>query len=140
MAQPGNNGFESANRFVSEIEKHFETLDTYRGEYMKRCRDVRDLIAGAYDRAKDAGVPKKELKAVISARKLEARLKGIREDLEDGAETFDMIRHALGDLAELPLGTAALDRAAAVDSLVDPAEAHVATNVTRLQTGISATT
>lgn len=147
MGQPGSNGFEGAKQFVADIERHYGTLDTYRGEYMKRCRDVRDLIAQTYDRAKDAGIPKKELKAVIKARDLKRKIEALRENLEeDGAETFDQIRHALGDLADLPLGDAALKRAAAVDSLVsdefdqaDPAKAHVADNVTKLRGGIQPT-
>lgn len=147
VTQPGSNGFDGAKLFVADIERHFETLESYRGEYMRRCRDVRDLIAQTYDRAKDAGVPKKELKAVIKARELERKIEALRENLdEDGAETFDQIRHALGDLADLPLGDAALKRAQAVDSLVtdqfdaaDPAKAHVADNVTKLRGGIQPT-
>lgn len=147
MGQPGSNGFEAAKTFVADIERHMKTLDTYRGEYMKRCRDVRDLIAQTYDRAKDAGIPKRELKAVMKARDLERRLADLRDNLdEDSAETFDQIRHALGDLADLPLGDAALKRAQAVDSLLtdefdaaDSAKAHVADNVTKLRGGIQPT-
>lgn len=138
MTQPSSNGFDVAKQFVSDIERHFETLDSYRGEYMNRCRAVRDLIAQIYDRAKDAGVPKKELKAVIKTRELERKIEELRDDLEDGAETFDQIRHALGDLADLPLGTAALDRAASLDSLTDET-VHVEGNVTKLRGGIKPT-
>lgn len=119
MKQAGSNGFEPAKTWVAEIEKHMATLATYTGEHMARCQKVREMIADCYDRAKDAGVPRKELKAVIKVRGLEKKIAAAREELDDGGETFDMIRHALGDLAELPLGKAALDRSAAVDSLTD---------------------
>lgn len=146
MTQPGTNGFDAAKQFVSDIERHFKTLETYRGEYMARCKSVRELITQSYDRAKDAGIPKRELRAVIKTRELERKIESLREELEDGAETFDAIRVALGDLADLPLGDAALKRAQAVDSLVtdefeaaDPAKAHVADNVTKLRGGIQPT-
>ncbi len=145
MAQPGSNGFDPKvlKAFVSDIDRHHETLATYQGEYLKRCRDVRDLITGVYDRAKDAGIPKKELKAVIKVRGLEKKIAAAREDCEDGGETFDAIRHALGDLADLPLGTAALDRANAVDSLVtdefeaaDPNKVAADANASKIAEGI----
>lgn len=115
-----SNGFESAERWVKEIERHHETLATYQGEYMARCRTVRESISGCFDAAKEAGIPVKELRAVIKERSLLRKIEGLREKLdEDQAETFDQIKHALGMLSDLPLGDAAMKRSAAVDSLTD---------------------
>lgn len=97
-------------RWTSEIERHFGDLESMKGAYMQQCKTVREMIADCYDRAKDSGVPKKALKAVIKTRQLEKKIEGLREDLaEDGLEDdYDNIRLALGDLADLPLGKAAL--------------------------------
>jgi uncharacterized protein (UPF0335 family) len=107
----GHNGFrpEAAKEFVARIERLLDDLASEKGEYMRKAKTIREDIALVLDDAKAAGVPKKELKAVIKTRELEMRAAAIRDDLEgDAQETFDMIRAALGDLADLPLGQAAL--------------------------------
>jgi MoaA/NifB/PqqE/SkfB family radical SAM enzyme len=105
-----SNGYdpEVARGFANEIDNHFRTLDSLRGAYMRDCRGVREEIAGVNDEAKDKGIPKKEFKAVVKARILERKAEKVRDDLDaESVETFDQIRHALGDLADLPLGQAA---------------------------------
>lgn len=141
-----SNGFESAERWVKEIERHHETLATYQGEYMARCRTVRESISGCYDAAKESGIPVKELRAVIKERTLLRKIEGIRGNLDDEqVETFDQIKHALGMLSDLPLGDAALKRSAAIDSLTgddgddepDENERAAGDNAERLRAGIS---
>lgn len=101
-----------AIRFVGEIERLEKQIDSERGKFMKRCQEIRGSIDGVMDEAKDAGIPKKELKKVVQARKLEARADALREELEpDEIETYDQIRVALGDYEDTPLGQAALVRA-----------------------------
>lgn len=109
-----------AQGFVSRIENLYDDLEKERSEYMLRCKDIREGIREVLDEAKEHGIGKTALKAVIKTRALERKLEELRDDLEpDQQETYDQIRHALGDLAELPLGQAALDKsgAAALDSL-----------------------
>ncbi|PZR88380.1 MAG: hypothetical protein DI537_23875 [Stutzerimonas stutzeri] len=134
-----SNGFESAERWVKEIERHHETLATYQGEYMARCRPVRESIAGCYDAAKEAGIPRKELKAVIKERRFLKQIEANRAKLEeDEQETLDQIKHALGMLSDLPLGETALKRSAAVDSLTQADdEAAGRENAAKLSAGIS---
>jgi uncharacterized protein (UPF0335 family) len=111
MAATATNGFEpeKIQNFVATIEESHEQLQSEKGQYMKRCQSIRDDIKLVYDEAKDAGVPKKELKAVIKTRAKQRELDALREDLEvDERDTYDMLRHALGDLADLPLGVAAM--------------------------------
>ena len=112
-AQIGN-GFDATitTQFVKDIERLAAEIDVYKAEHMARCKRQRELINATYDRARDAGLPTKELKAVVKARALEARAKALRGQMEpDAQDTIDMIRHALGDLADLPLGAAAMERA-----------------------------
>jgi uncharacterized protein (UPF0335 family) len=115
-----SNGFDTTvlKRFVSDIERHHETIASYKGEHAQRVKSVQELITEVFDRAKDAGVPRKELKAVIKERRLLVQIENLREELEeDQQETLDQIKHALGMVADLPLGEAALKRSEAIDSL-----------------------
>lgn len=117
-----SNGFDATvlKRFVTDIERHHETIASYKGEHAQRVKSVQELITEVFDRAKDAGIPRKELKAVIKERRLLVQIENIREELEeDQQETLDQLKHALGMLSDLPLGEAAQKRSAAVDSLTD---------------------
>ncbi|MCF1502173.1 hypothetical protein L0F51_00130 [Afifella sp. H1R] len=112
----GHNGFDpqKCQTFVSQIERIFAEMETKKGEYMAWCQGRRELISGVYDNAKDAGIPKKELKANVKRRQLEAQIDALREDMEpDQQDTYDNIRLALGDLADTPLGDAALAKSSA---------------------------
>ncbi|MGO4672956.1 hypothetical protein AB4Z40_08660 [Bosea sp. 2YAB26] len=117
-----SNGFDAVvlQRFVTDIERHHDTIASYKGEHAQRVKSVQELIGEVFDRAKDAGIPRKELKAVIKERRLLVQIENLREELEeDQAETFDQIKHALGMLSDLPLGEVALRNSDAVDSLTD---------------------
>ena len=109
------NGYDSdaVKGYVEKIEGYLDDIESERGSFMARCKTIRTNIAHVVQEARDqAGIPKREFKAVIKARELERKADRIREDLEaDAQETFDQIRVALGDFSDLPLGQAALDRA-----------------------------
>jgi uncharacterized protein (UPF0335 family) len=109
--RPASNGYDpdEVKSFVSRVENLYGDLDKEKSAYMLDCKQIRGAMKEVYDEAKEAGIPKKELKAVIKARALERKAEAARDDLEaESQDTFDMIRHALGDLADLPLGQAAL--------------------------------
>lgn len=75
------------------------------------CRPIHADIKQILQDAKDAaGIPKKALRAAVKARELEAKARQVRDDLEEAEDqhSYDLIRHALGDLADTPLGKAAL--------------------------------
>jgi uncharacterized protein (UPF0335 family) len=123
-AKHGHNGMapERVKNAVGEIEDLLSKKQRLHMGYMSECRAINEDIAAVYDAAKETGIQKKALRKVVKTRELERKVASIREDLEaEDQETFDQIRHALGDLAELPLGQAALDakaeRSAAADTL-----------------------
>jgi len=124
MAQPAKgNGFDQATlqAIVGKIEGNLADLLSERGAYMQRCRVIREAITAVYDDAKEHGIPKKELRAVIRTRELERKIEQTRADLEaDEQATFEQLQDALGDFGHTPLGQAALDgarRGEALDSL-----------------------
>jgi len=98
--------------FFGRIENLLDELASEKDEYMERARGIRAGIQRVMLEAEEAGIPKREFKAVMRTRQLENKIEAIRDGLKDDEqETFDQIRNALGDLADLPLGQAALARA-----------------------------
>jgi uncharacterized protein (UPF0335 family) len=93
--------------FVSEI---------VRAETEKK--QIADDIKTLYVSAKDTGFSKKALRAVVRAKMMTDEQRRDAENLSDLVDTY---KHALGMLADLPLGEAALARD------LGPAAADVAT-------------
>lgn len=107
----------TAQRFVGELDRCDEELLTLRGEYMQRCKTVRERKADWMEQAADAGLPRAGLKHYLKERKLLAAVSFHRQEAEpEVIETADMIREALGDFSELPLGGAAVE---AVERMAD---------------------
>jgi uncharacterized protein (UPF0335 family) len=107
----GTNGFDPdvLNSIVSRIESVFDDLLSERGVYMHKCKSLREDIANLYDEAKARGIPPKSLKKAVKARELNRKIDALRADLDMvDQESYDQIRFALGDLADTPLGAAAL--------------------------------
>lgn len=150
MTQPGmSNGIDPtiAKRFVGDIERHLDALLSERGIYMAKCKDIRGLIKETKDRAADAGISRKSLNTLLKERDLRKKMEALYdgEDGEELEEQVDLLKHALGELGDLPLGKAAVEKAearkaaksAAIDGLLDdPAQERVADNVRKLKSGI----
>ena len=107
-----SNGYDpdKVNNAVARIETLKADIASIMGNALNECRSIHQDIKAVYQEAKDAhGIPKKALRSVIKAREFERKAEQVREDLEgDDQNDFDLIRHALGDLADTPLGKAAL--------------------------------
>ena len=108
-AKPANN---EGAKFVERIEALNDDLESEKGEYMARAKSIREDIKNVLGDAKDAGFTKATIRGVVKARALDAKAKAAYEDLDIAdRDTFDSIRHSLGDYADLPLGKAAVDAA-----------------------------
>lgn len=107
-----SNGFDKQvlTSVVKRIEGVFAELLSERGSYMERCKEIRAGFASCYEDAKNAGIPRKELKALIKTRELERKIDEQISALEEDEKlTFQMLEEALGDFGETPLGSAALN-------------------------------
>jgi len=108
-AQHGNGPNPDRTReCVTRIEALHQKKERAHMAYMAECAVIAEDVKVIVDEAKAAwGIPKRALKTVIKVRAGERKLAKLREDLEaDDQESFDQIRHALGDLADTPLGRA----------------------------------
>jgi uncharacterized protein (UPF0335 family) len=111
MADALANGFdpEVVSRFVSRLESLHSDLASEKGEYMQRCRQIRDEIKDVLQAAKDEdGIPKKALKTLIKKRELLGKIENLADFLEvDDRSAFEALEQALGDYGDTPLGQAA---------------------------------
>lgn len=108
---------EQGGDFVKRVETLHKDLATEKSEYMTNCKTIREDIKQVLSDAADAGITRKTIKTAVKVRALERKAAEAREDLDIAErDHLDNIRLSLGDLAELPLGKAALgegDEAAA---------------------------
>jgi uncharacterized protein (UPF0335 family) len=100
----GRNGFnpDELKIFVGSIIGCLNEISELHKGIAGDVASLRADIKDSYEKARDAGIPVKALKAVIKVKRLEQAL------APDVAEDYDQIRHALGDLADTPLGQAAM--------------------------------
>lgn len=118
MARPANEknapSEHDVQKSVGDIELAHAELLRERGIYMQKCRKIREAIANDYEQAADHGISKKLLKKVVKERELERRIAGLTDDLEpDEINEHQMLLEKLGEFANTPLGSAALQRAEA---------------------------
>lgn len=109
----GHNGLNDLGKgYVQRIEVIQTAIEFEQAKAKEEIAPLRSDIKDILEEAKSNGITKKAIKAVVKARALARKADRAREDLDIAdRDTFDNIRHALGDLAELPLGQAALDHA-----------------------------
>lgn len=96
--------------FVGRIENLHADLEKEKSAYMLACKALREDIKEVLNEAQEKGLPKKPLKAIVKQRALEKKVAACRDDLDDidHLSAFDIMKAALGDLADLPLGQAAM--------------------------------
>ena len=96
--------------FVGRIENLHADLEKEKSAYMLACKALREDLKEVFEQAQDKGLPKRPLKAIIKQRALEKKAQACRDDLDDidHLSAFDIMKSALGDLADLPLGQAAM--------------------------------
>lgn len=110
-----SNGYdpEQVKSFVSRVENLEQEVELLKVDFKeKTIGPLKEDIKQVVEEAEQAGIPKKELKAVLKRRAAHRKAEAIREKLKSYEQTnFDNLRLALGDLSELPLGAAALSKA-----------------------------
>jgi hypothetical protein len=113
MPAKGHNGIATtAKPFVEELEDHQATLDRFRGEYMARCKGVREEMKETIKSAKEAGVATRALRALIKRRVLEKKINKIEADSKfdpDEVTMYQQLVDAFGALGEASARGAGFD-------------------------------
>ena len=125
-ARTGHNGFdpEKLRGYVDAYEEEQSLIDEIMREARERCQPHKDNQKEIKSNAADeAQVPKKVFSAVLAKRRLQFKAENVDAALnEPQKETFEQVQHALGMLAETPLGAAVLNKKeAAADKLAEKA-------------------
>ena len=111
----GNGGpLNGLKGYIEEIDRCDDRLDTARAEYMNECKPIRGEIAEIRASAKESGLNMVAFRAVLKKHRADRRhdkqLGAL--DIADLAD-YKSMEERLGQLADTPLGQAALDRAGA---------------------------
>lgn len=108
---PAGNGFdpERAKQVIGACENLYDEIATIKSENMLACKQKRSEIKDIIDDAKAAyGIPKGAVRAVLKIHTLEEQARRARDDQDqEKIDEIDMLRHALGDFEDTPLGQAA---------------------------------
>jgi uncharacterized protein (UPF0335 family) len=115
LAKP-TNGFDGAvlKDFIARVETIEDEIASDMGAALSAAKVKRSEISDVIVEARESGIPSKALKLELALRKKDrekARL-SVHAD-EATRETHEEMRAALGDLASLPLGVAAVRQAKA---------------------------
>lgn len=96
---------------IAEIESGMARLLSERGEYMRRCRGIREEITAVYDAAHDRGISKKLLKLIVQEREIERKIGKKHADLDpDELNELDMLANKAEGLENKQLDIPALSR------------------------------
>ncbi len=109
----GDNGFSTLGKsYVERIETTIKAIEFEQEKAKEAIAPLREDIKEILIEAESNGLTKKAIRAVVKARALARKAEAVSDALEPSdKDTYDNIRHALGDLAGLPLGIIALDKA-----------------------------
>ncbi|MBX3490874.1 hypothetical protein [Parvibaculum sp.] len=109
---PGSNGYDKKKLegYVSECEEAQTEIDEIMQAAKDKCAPLREQIADIKKAAnEDDGIPRKEFNAVLQERRLRRKADGVRDKLSaEQQDQFDLMKQALGMLADTPLGQAAM--------------------------------
>lgn len=109
--KPGHNGYdpEKAKQVIDACETLQQEIADLKADNASKCKDKHAEIKDIIDDAKKSyGIPKIVTQRVLKIHKLEDRARRARDDLSpENQDGVDQLRHALGDLADTPLGQAA---------------------------------
>lgn len=109
-----SNGYDGQEleRYLQSIDSADDELDTLKGEHMTACKGPRGRIKDTLAAARDAEINMPAFRAFLAKHRAERKqAKRVAELEADDANEYEMMRNALGEFGETPLGQAALERA-----------------------------
>lgn len=108
---PANSKGAQLQDFLDRILEVHGEIDTIMGNAKQACAPHREDIKQIKKEANEAGFPAKELNTLIKMKRLESEIEHIADEFDpEQKERFEDMLHALGELADLPLGQAAAEK------------------------------
>jgi uncharacterized protein (UPF0335 family) len=108
---PANSKGAQLRDFLDRIMGVYGDIDTVMNEAKRKCAPHREDIKQIKKDANEAGFSAKELNALVRKERLERKIAAIPDEFDDEQkERYEDMLHALGELAELPLGQAAAEK------------------------------
>jgi hypothetical protein len=107
------NGYDrdELERYLLAIDREDDTLDSLKGEHMAACKGPHSRIKETLAAAREAEINMVAFRAILAKRRAERKqAKRIAELEPDDANSYELMREALGDFGDTPLGQAALNR------------------------------
>lgn len=114
ILESGRNSISASEEasYVEAVEEFNRELKTEQSLYMSRCKAIRAKIKDTLEEAKGQGGNPKAIKGAVKRREMERKLAAHDASFEDDdAVRYEAIVKALGGMADLPLGQAALKTA-----------------------------
>lgn len=107
------NGFENAQRWIDECEKHALSCQQIMMEAAAKCAPFKAMLKEAKAAAKESGISTTVLNAALLERKHLRNAAKVQEKIEDDdlRAELDEFRRKIAPVADLPLFGAALDAA-----------------------------
>jgi len=108
------NGYdaEELGRYLHSIDSADDELDSLRGAHMAACKGPRGRIKDTLAAVREAEISMAAFRTVLAEhRDKRKQAKRVAALEADDANAYDLMREALGDFGDTPLGQAALDRA-----------------------------
>lgn len=98
--------------YVERVEDVQSQIDEIMEDAREKCAPLREDIEAIKKEAhEEFSIPRRELNAKISERKLRRKADAVRGRLSpEQQDNFDIMSKSLGELADTPLGRAALDK------------------------------
>lgn len=110
-AKAGHNGYdpEKAQQVIGACKELYGEIAELKADNAAKCKDKHSEIKDIIDDAKKSyGIPKGAVQTVLKIHNLEDRARRARDDQPpEKQDAIDQLRHALGDLADTPLGQSA---------------------------------
>jgi uncharacterized protein (UPF0335 family) len=110
-ASPANSEGAKLRGYLDRIAEVQAEIDKIMENAKAACSPLREDIDEIRKEANEAGFARKELNTLIRKERLERKLERVAENLdEEQKERYEDMLHALGALADLPLGEAVAEK------------------------------
>jgi uncharacterized protein (UPF0335 family) len=98
--------------FLDEIDRHDDELASLRGSFMAQCKGPHEAIREILTSLRESGTNMKAFRVMLKGHRNDRKQAARVAELEiEDAQAYETMIKALGEFADTPLGSAAIDGA-----------------------------